>query len=436
MNTRRLTLTTLGILAAALVAPGCGRSSSTPPPAPAASGKSSITVPKPAGEPLVRVRVAEKVEELTITGPSRVQVCPDGKPELKTLYITPLNIRRVSGRWIGPWSGRSPAPDAILTVEPLGPTPLALGSTSYPGAIHLVPVAAASKSPALERFDAVNHVRLEAYLPGVLAREMYENWEPAAFLAQAIAARTYAIWSIMNTGPGRHFDMEAGEASQAYIGQTAHATSVRAVADTAGLVLTWNDRLFPAYYSSTCGGLAQSPTDAFGSPSTVPPLEPVSEHFCCAQTRHYSWGPIDIDRASLSRRVAAWGQSNGLPIARLGSITSMRVSHVNALGRPVRFEIADDRGQTFTLRAESVRFAVNFSDADLKIPPPPSAQRLKSSCVDVMVRGSQVHFFNGRGYGHGVGLCQYGVQNMAKSGKTPLEMLAFYYPGAKVERAY
>lgn len=434
---RSMRLIWILLLLAAICAAGCGRASTAPPPTPTLTGKSAaITVAKPAGEPIVRVRIQERAEEILFTGPARLQVSPLDKPDQKQLLAAPLSIRRVSGQWAGPWSSGAPDPKATLLIEPLGPSPLVSRKMNFPGVIHLTAVNENPKTTRLDRIDAVNHVRLESYLPGVLAQELYANWEPGAYIAQAVAARTYAIWCIMNDGPGRHFDIEAGEASQAYIGQTAHATSVRSVADTAGLVLTWNDRIFPAYYSSTCGGLPQSPTDAFGANASVPPLEPLAERHCCDGARTHHWGPIDLDRVVLSRRIAAWGAYHGLPIAKLGTIGALRVSHVNKLKRPVRFELTDDRGQAFVLRGESLRSAANFGSRDAKVDPPPTAQRLKSSNCDVAIRGDTVRFFNGRGYGHSVGLCQYGAQALARSGKTPLEILGTYYPGAKIDRAY
>jgi stage II sporulation protein D len=203
------------------------------------------------------------------------------------------------------------------------------------------------------------------------------------------------------------------------------------VVDTTGLVLTHNGRVIPAYYSSTCGGAAQSAADAFAVPA-LSPLEPRESCSSCAASRYYEWGTVARDRVDLARRLAAWGKSRGLSIASLGAISSIRIVKTNRLGRPTQFEITDHRGQRFALMSESFRQACNYGEPG----PLPDGQRLLSSAFNVKVAGDKVLFENGRGFGHGVGLCQYGAHGMAKAGHSPLQILAFYYPGAKVERAY
>jgi SpoIID/LytB domain protein len=101
------------------------------------------------------------------------------------------------------------------------------------------------------------------------------------------------------------------------------------------------------------------------------------------------------------------------------------------VGRPARFAITDHHERTFTLPAESFRNACNYSRP---IPLEPG-QRLKSSLVHITLRGDQV-VFTGQGFGHGVGLSQWGAQAMAADGRDVIEILATFYPGASIERAY
>jgi stage II sporulation protein D len=421
---------------------GCPQSSSSSAPtglAPVSPSRSIITkndTPKPAGEPVIRVRIVERGERITFTGPSKIQIAPADRIDQKLLVSTPVTLQRIAGQWSGPWTINPPEGRATLVITALGPSAISIDRQPFPGELRLVPVPNAEDNKRFDRFDAVNYVRLESYLPGVLEKELYEKWEPACYLAQAVAARSYAIDRIMNDGPGRHYDVDSDQKSQAYIGVARNPTSIKAVADTAGLVLTWNSKVVPAYFSSTCGGLPQGPIDAFNAPTTMPPLEPKSERTCCVNAKTYHWGPINVDRRTLSRRVAAWGQANGMSVGRLGLITNIRVSHVNNVNRPVRFELSDDKGQVFVIRAESMRMAANYGNATQKIDAPSQSQKLKSSCCDVKIKGDTVTFYNGRGYGHGCGLCQYGAQAMALRGKSALDILEFYYPGAKVERAY
>ena len=404
---------------------------SAPPPATRAA---PLKPAERGGEPIIRVRVRSGIDTVRITGPSRIAVAPEGSPELRQIIATPMTLSRKGGQWIGKFSVTpgGMASRSTIVIEPVGPSPLHVDDRAYPGSLRLVPrntVPGSEKD--YDRFDAVNHVRVEEYLPGVLDRELHDHWEPAAYLAQAIAARSYAIYRIMNDGPGRHFDLESTQASQAYAGSTGHHMSIRAVADTVGLVLTHDKRILPAYYSSTCGGANQSAADAFAQTGWAP-LDPARPCSFCGASKHHDWGPITHNRRELSKRIADWGSRVGAPVAKMGTIRAIGPSRSNKLGRPVEFLIEDDRGAKFKLAAESFRNACNWSG------PPGLTQvaNLKSSAFTVRVLGDQVRFTDGRGYGHGVGLCQYGAQGMAKSGHSPMEILNFYYPGAKVERAY
>lgn len=425
-----LTILALPILAACDPA----RESSTEKPSVAPS-PTQLQAVKRAGEPIVRVRIGREANKIVVTGPSQLQLS-SADDDGTLLIASPLEITRRGGNWVGKFQSQELALAEDLVIQSVGPSPLQInGKDSYPGYLRLVPVppAANAASEPAGTFDVVNHVRLETYLPGVLDRELYDHWDPAAYLAQAIAARSYAIDRIITHGPGRHYDMENTQASQAYSGRTAHILSLRAVADTVGLVLAYNDRIVTAYYSSTCGSANQSAADAFGVPDTMPPLNPQAACRWCSASQHYSWKTITHNRLDLSKRIAAWGKQNQMTIGRIGTVTDVRVAQANALGRPILFHFTDQTGQTYALSGESFRNACNYGNEKL---PLAAGQHLKSSAVSVRVEGDRVHFENGRGFGHCVGLCQFGAQGQARAGKNPYEILAQYYPGATVERAY
>ena len=102
----------------------------------------------------------------------------------------------------------------------------------------------------------------------------------------------------------------------------------------------------------------------------------------------------------------------------------------NEHGRPTRYAIADGDGKRVVLSAASLRRAANWSVDGL-----PDPKRLWSSYVEVTVDEDRVRF-DGRGYGHGVGLCQHGAEALARDGKDHQAILAWYYPGAKIVEAY
>jgi len=92
-------------------------------------------------------------------------------------------------------------------------------------------------------------------------------------------------------------------------------------------------------------------------------------------------------------------------------------------GRPVLLAVADANGRKIYLKAEDFRLAVG-------------PDRLKSTWCHIVDAGREVRFVDGRGYGHGVGMCQYGADGMARAGKNAVQILLYYYPGAHLERAY
>lgn len=434
MTVRVAAIVSVVILSAMFIA-GCGRSSSTQPP---------TAIKRVPGEPTIRVRLDEAAAEVTFNGPTKIVIRAAERDARRQLLDTPVTIRRSGNAWIGPWNEGQPGRFETLLVEPVGPSPLYLGSTAYPGTMQLVPVThegerATGRAPSLaapDAFDVVSHVGIETYLPGVLERELYANFQPATYLSQAIVARSYAIARIMERGGSSHFDVESSTASQVYGGQSTRPLARRAAADTAGLVLTWNDRIITAYYSSTCGGFRQSPADAFGGLNPYPPLEPKNTHSWCAISPRFEWGPIERDRGDLSRRIAAWGERHEVAVRQIGTLSDIRVAGANQVGRPTRFRLADVHGRVFELRADSLRHAANYHDADRGLPPVGGEELIRSGHFDIAVRGERVAFTNGRGFGHGVGYCQFGAEGMAREGWTPVEILAEAYPGARVQKAY
>jgi len=163
---------------------------------------------------------------------------------------------------------------------------------------------------------------------------------------------------------------------------------------------------------------------------------PNTRSFCCEGTRYRTWGPITRDRAALSSRMTQWGHYHGKPIKHLAMIVSIRPAVKNPLGRTVAYRITDHLKRSYTLTAEDVRRTANFSSSKMKVAAPSRDDKLLSSDFDVAVTGDRIIFTNGHGFGHGVGLCQYGAQNLAAKGRDPTQILEQYYPGAKLERAY
>lgn len=369
-------------------------------------------------EPTLRVRVAVETAmiQLNAVGPVIIG---------NQTFSVPVRIARKDNAFY--LTGRDqPTLRSPAVTLPVHGNSLSIDQRTLPGSIELVAVDA-------NALDVVNHVSLETYLPGVLDKELYASWAPATYEAQAIAARSYALWET-SLEPGRHYDLESTTASQVYGGTVTNRKALDAVARTRGRVLTYDGRVLPAFFSSTTGGRAQDAVVAF--PNRVPDLAPLRggpRGSYDAASGKYRWGPIHRSSNDLAVRMKAWGIENKHPIAQLHGVRSIAITHVSRSGRPAMFRVTDSRGRGYNLYAEHFRFAANHQGPRLvKLDP-----NLDLPSSDLRIAPSPGGFaFTGQGFGHGVGLSQWGAQGMASQGFSTGAILAHYYPGATIERLY
>ena len=386
-------------------------------------------------EPIVRVRIVVDADSVTLDGPGRLLVGParGGGPSTKLIALTtPLTVTQEDGSFKTrsadgsslAWSARQ------LVIETDEGSELRVGEVAYPGKIVLH--AKRDLEASTSRFDVVNHVPIERYLPGVLQKELYRDWPLATYKAQAIAARSYAITQLP-AGRTRHYDLESTTASQAYGGAYAHYRARKAVRQTRGVVLGYQGNVLPAYYSSCCGGSGQDAAAAFPHGQDIEPLRGRNHDRWCIVSKQFRWGPITRRRAHLTQRISNWGRRHRHPVASLRGLKTVTIAKRNRAGRPTQYLVSDTTGRRFKLTAEQLRLAFNHPAPGLD--PPPRAEILKSGFVEVLVQGSFVTV-SGYGYGHGVGMCQWGAYAMANRGRDANTILAYYYPGATPVRAY
>lgn len=425
-------------------------------------------------EPMLRVRLQAGVEGVTIDGPARAIVGLVARPKDEQQLATPLTITRANGVWRVEDANRQMRAfatigdterDSGLRIEGVGPTPLAIGNVSYPGELILTPskgagsaaaartagdaqasaartnapaaVASAPISPT--QFDVLELIAIEEYLPGVVAKELPRGWDLTTFKAQAIIARSYALHERDRASrTGRNYDIESGESDQVYAGVSTDPRVQQAVKETRGTVLTTQGRMLRAYYSSTCGGRASSAKDVW--PTTAgfefnldAPLQGHSACDYCSASPLYRWS-VTRKRDDLTRRFTAYGRDNGVGVRNLKSFSGASASVFNSYGRPTQYKVFDADGTWWPLSAEQLRTACNWTGSSGR-PAVTRQERVNSGDATFTVQGDNVSIA-GRGFGHGVGLCQYGAQGMATQGKGVEEILLFYYPGARIERLY
>jgi stage II sporulation protein D len=415
------------LLAACRVAPVDGR---------------AVAVPEPprftarADGPDIRVRIEREIESARLDAPGLIIAFAGPSAEPAWTGQGPLTVRRTGGGYlIEPQNAVVPAPRLrLLTAS--GPFTAGTGEDAWTldGALELV----ARPDVSDGVFDLIESLPIERYLPGVLAKELYYDFRPETYRAQAIAARTYALHEReRRMSVGSHFDVESTTMDQAYAGADSHPRAAAAAADTAGRVLTWRGGILRTYYSSTCGDRPASARDTW--PTTrgfefnlAEPIQASPRPCACTISPRHRW-TLERPAAGVAKRFARWGAENGHPIRALEGLRSINVQSRNAAGRPSAFRVADARGRRYELSAEHLRLA--FNTGATGVPGITRETRVLSGDLRVQVRGGAVRI-EGRGFGHGVGMCQFGAEGLARQGVGHEAILARYYPGATLERAY
>ena len=145
-------------------------------------------------------------------------------------------------------------------------------------------------------------------------------------------------------------------------------------------------------------------------------------------SRYHQWEPVVVTKKELTRRLSLWGRNRRHPVANMARIDRLEVVDRNQFGRPTRFEVIDLRGSRYSLIPEEIRWAIN-TDA-------PEAERVRSGYFTPIINAENIILSDGRGWGHGVGMCQFSAEAMAKQGKGFVEIVTRSYPGTRVVRAY
>ncbi|HHU51972.1 MAG TPA: stage II sporulation protein D [Firmicutes bacterium] len=263
-------------------------------------------------------------------------------------------------------------------------------------------------------------VELEEYVKGVVAAEMPANFHEEALKAQAVAARTVTVKRLKRFGGRGYADKAEADFSddfrdgQAWLSrkelrkkwgfwgfQRNWAKIAQAVEETKGMILTYEGRPIDAVYHSTSGPRTENAEDLWGV--GYPYLQSVACPYCQHSRRYVE--EIAIPRPILQERL---GIANGLPAGAL----PFRVIETTAGGRIKRLRVG-----TKSFRGEDFRLKLGLNSANFQC----------------RVSGDTV-YFRTTGYGHGVGMCQYGADGLAKAGRNFQQILSYYYQGTEIKK--
>ena len=256
--------------------------------------------------------------------------------------------------------------------------------------------------------QVVNEVGLEDYVAGTVGREVYSSWHPETLKAQAVVARSYALHQRARNG-AQPYHVVAGTGHQVYGGADAENPAVvAAVSATRGEYLAYERRPILAVYHSASGGRTASAQEVWGE--SLPYL--VSVEVEGEEDSPDTYWRAAISGTKLGRALVPLG-------IQIGTVRDARVVDRSRSGRALRVQIRGDAG-SHTLDARALRVALGESV-------------IRSTLFEI--RGAKGGFvFVGSGYGHGVGMSQWGARSMALRGSSYREILQAFYPGTTLVR--
>lgn len=336
---------------------------------------------------ILRIAIEQNVNQVRV-GSSTTAVVKDGSG--RTLGQLPAN----SAYFAQPVPGGGVALDkwrsGLFWIEPTAKGYVFIGDKWYRGRTLVVPTG--------QGLTAVNWIDLEEYLYSVIGGEMDARWPQEALKAQAIAARTYAIYRREQNRNDPIFDLgDTPDKWQIYKGIVSESPStLDAVDKTAGQVLTYNNRIIESVFHACSGGHTENVEDVWGRKE--PYLRAVPDF------------DQNIPECSWQRTFTAAEIGQRFP--EIGKAKQMAIETVSSFGSVRSLRIVGEKG-TKVLRGEDVRTALKLRSTRFTVANAPGGNFL----------------LQGRGFGHGVGLSQWGAYNLALQRANHLQILAYYFRG-------
>jgi len=279
----------------------------------------------------------------------------------------------------------------------------------------------------------VNVLPLESYLRGVVPLEIgnRKQSEHAAVEAQAVAARSYSYLHLI---PGRAYDMMSTVQDQVYGGVDAEKpVSDSAVAATDGMVVLYAGKVINTPYHSTCGGSTAAVHEVWYKEPDHPYLKPVSDRipgtnsFYCDSSPKFRWTSSftgESLRGVLEKYLSAYTSA---PKGTVGRVKGVYEQGRTESDRVAALRIDTDQG-SYTLRGNDIRFVLRSPDGAI----------LNSTyfTAEATITSGEVSglTLRGGGYGHGIGMCQWGAIGRARAGQDYRTILSTYYPGTTIGR--
>ncbi len=319
-----------------------------------------------------------------------------------------------------------PHPDGIKVRVPGGNGLFKIGGRTYRGELLV-------HNAGGDRIMAVNRLPLEDYLRSVVPSEIGNPGNSAyqAMKAQAVCARSYAM-SLMAHNRKFSYDLTADTGDQVYKGNSnEQQLTDSAVYETAGECLARGGQVMTSFYHSTCGGHTADPAEVWGEQfaRTNSWLRPVDDGTWDSESRWASW------TVSWSRKQLLLMLKQNLPEVvkmsgdEIGEPTDIEVMSKGPSGRNTLLKVTTDK-RVLQVAGDAIRRALRQ----------PDGRMLPSTMFDLKLQregaGGMSIVANGRGFGHGLGMCQTGAIARANAGQDYGKILDHYFPKAKLAKFF
>jgi len=311
-------------------------------------------------------------------------------------------------------------------------------------------------------FNVISFVNINDYVAAVVGKEMSPSWPIEALKAQAVCARTFTI-SVWNKHASQGFNLCATQDCQTYLGISGESdTTKRAAAETQDQVIKYNGKTIEALYSSSNGGSSAYSKYVWGG--DLPYLVAVSDPYeNPSENPRASWS-VSLTKDQIKSKLAARSVD-------IGNVTDFKVTGTDEFGRTTKVTIYGTKGNYDLINDSTRSFFGLYSQKYTITPPggstssltaasssgraPVKSYYIRSSSATVSnpanvcvigsggvashagsssaVNSTDAYVINGSGWGHGVGMSQYGAKGMADKGFGYKDIITFYYKGVYIE---
>ncbi len=256
-------------------------------------------------------------------------------------------------------------------------------------------------------------LKLEEYITGVVAGEMKADWPENAYGAQAILARTFALKYLEENNT----DVISGsyKYAQEYKPENISDIIKKAVTETRGQVVLYKDEYIKGWFHSSAGGKTTSAKVGLAFAEDEPPyIKSVDSPDEMAPDDIKNW-QVSFSAKEIEDTLTDMGKN-------IGQLTDIKIVEKDKTGRVIDFEF---KGNKNTVKIKAANFRKELDP-----------KKLKSTKISNLEKDGDKYIFKGSGFGHGVGMSQWGAFALAKENKSPAEIVEYYFDGIEVVKIY